>query len=109
MASQEKQQLVMKALTMGVPEHIIPGIVEYVTEGCPLGGFLHSVFSNDLIDSFARADETNIAAMFNIVKFIYNEVDTGCYGSPERVAAWINEKREQREATEKHPTVPSQG
>lgn len=74
----------------GLPEHIRGGIKRYIEEKIPPGGFLTAVLSNDLVRSFASADHVNRHMMFDIVKWLYNEAPKNCWGSPERVKAWLN-------------------
>ena len=42
-----------------IPPHMHEGVRAYVLQGVEPGGFLYAVFSNNLVDSFARADNTN--------------------------------------------------
>lgn len=65
------------------------GIDRYVEDRCPPGSFLTAVLSNDLKESFGRADEENIRDMFEIVSYCYNEIPFDCWGSPERVKHWL--------------------
>lgn len=71
-----------------LPEHIRGGVKRYVEEGVLPGSFLRAVICNQLKESFMLADETNIARMFDIVGFFYNEVPSGCWGSPEKMKKW---------------------
>jgi len=64
-------------------------IDRYANDHVPTGGFLEAVLGNNLRESFARADEGNIRDMFEIVKYCYNEIPGICWGSPERVRAWL--------------------
>lgn len=74
---------------MYIPERTKVQIDEYVQTGCPVGGFLEAVLSNNLMEAFARADEENCASMFGIVHYLYNKVPLDCWGSPENYKAWI--------------------
>ena len=76
------------------------GIENWVNHGF-CGGFLRAVLENNLADSFSRADEENRADMFEIIKFIYNEIPGNCWGSPEKCDAW--EKRKTEEMARKIP------
>ena len=87
------------------PPQIIDGIRRYVDERIPPGGFLTAVLENDLKEAFGRADDGNIAAMFGIVAYCYNEIPGVCWGSPERVKAWLTEEREV-ERPEGLPDIP---
>ena len=60
----------------------------YIEEGRPTGSFLRALFSNDLMETFGRADDTNRAMIFEWVRFVHNEAPSGCHGSPQMVKAW---------------------
>ena len=64
-------------------------IDRYVNDHCPVGGFLTAVLSNDLVGSFGKADEENRANLFDIVSYCYNEIPSPCWGSLEKVQAWL--------------------
>ena len=72
-----------------LPEHIRHGVKIYIEHGIEPGDFLTAVISNDLKGSFAVADEINRDRLFDIVSFFYNEAPMDCWGSRERMAAWI--------------------
>lgn len=74
---------------MSAPPHIIDGIRNYVDERIPPGGFLNAVLENDLKEAFSRADEQSLAGMFGIVSYCYNEIPGVCWGSPQKVEAWL--------------------
>ena len=75
-----------------LPEHIRGATQRYIERGILPGDFLQAVICNDLKESFARADEENIAKMFDIVSFFYNEVPRLCWGSKERMKTWMANK-----------------
>ena len=72
-----------------VPDHIRETILAYINDRRPTGGFLEAVISNNLVESFARADEINQRAMFYIVSFFYNKAPMACWGSKARYEEWI--------------------
>lgn len=76
---------------------IIDSLTRYVEQHCPTGGFLKAVLSNDLFDAVARADHENIRTIPEIAYYIYNELPDGCHGSRDKVQAWIDFGRKQRE------------
>lgn len=76
------------AVARGVPGHGAPGIARYVIYGIEPGGFVTAVIENSLCEAFGRADETNRAALFEIVKYFYNEVPAPAWGSREKRLAW---------------------
>jgi len=80
-----------------IPEFTKHQIDQYVAHGICTGSFLTAVLENNLIQAFACADEDNLANMFHIVSYVYNHVPTACYGSPEKMAAWREMKRKERD------------
>jgi hypothetical protein len=74
------------------------GIDRYAATGCPVGGFLTAVLSNDLKNAVMRADDENSADLFEIVRYCYWEITSPCWGSPEIVRAWIQKHADVREA-----------
>ena len=72
------------------------GIIRYVENGTPPGEFLFAVLSNDLKESFGKADLENRRDMFEIVSFCYNYIPIECWGSEEKVNAWLEKKAEER-------------
>ena len=77
---------------------ILETLYNYIDEGCPTGGFLNAVLSNNLKESFGRADNFNQEHLHDIVQFLYNEAPGPCWGSPDKVKAWI-EKHKKRSTT----------
>lgn len=74
-----------------IPELTIESLRLYREHRCRPGDFLTAVLCNDLFEAFGRADDENAAAMRQICKYIYNEVPSRCWGSRERVAAWLED------------------
>jgi len=72
-----------------LPEHIRGGVKRYIEDGILPGSFLIAVICNKLIDSFLRADDTNLESMIDIVDFFYNEAPSECHGSEEKMQLWI--------------------
>lgn len=68
----------------------------YVQEGYPTGSFLRAVLENDLTEACARADYINIYRIPEIVKYLYNGVPSECWGSPEKVAIWLDKHAQRR-------------
>ena len=72
-----------------VPEHTLESLRNYVEHRLPPGGFLGAVLENNLSEACGRADTRNLYALWDIVKYVYNCVPSECWGSPEKVAAWL--------------------
>ncbi len=83
---------------MVIPDHMLDGLREYVDHGIPQGHFLTAVITNDLKEACARADRTNLRIIPAYVAWLYNEADARCWGSREKMDAWIDAKREARKA-----------
>ena len=73
-----------------ITEELFITLNNYAYKKIPTGGFLEAVLCNDLSNAFGRADSDNILAMHQIVKFVYNKLPCGCWGSKEIVDAWLN-------------------
>ena len=69
-------------------DYMLGGVQRYVERGIEPGHFLRAVLSNDLKESFKRADDENTKHMREWVAFIYWELPGGCHGSPEHVKDW---------------------
>lgn len=72
---------------------LIGGMQLYIEEGILPGHFLSAVLRNDLFEAVGRADSYNLSLIPNIVKWIWNEAPSQCWGSPEKVRAWIDLRR----------------
>lgn len=71
-----------------IPEHMRAGIRRYIENGSRTGGFLNALLSNDLMDTYRRADLTNRASMANWMRFL-SSMPPGSHGSRSNVKAWI--------------------
>tara|TARA_Y100000310_G_scaffold42170_1_gene39435 strand:- start:3001 stop:3273 length:273 start_codon:yes stop_codon:yes gene_type:complete len=74
-----------------LPERLRGGVRDYIEEGNPPGGFLTAVIQNDLMGSLRRADGSSRKHLFDIGFFFYNEAPGNCWGTPEIMAAWIEQ------------------
>jgi len=70
-------------------EDTLESFSRYVYHKIPMGGFFTAVLSNDLKESFARADYTNQNNMHGIVSFCSNELPSLCWGSLKKVEEWL--------------------
>ncbi len=69
---------------------ILEGINRFVLRHQPVGGFLTAVLSNNLREALAQADPNNATIMLQIVSYCHNEIPGSCWGSPEKVKAWLD-------------------
>ncbi len=71
-----------------IPSHMQGAMERYIENGESVGGFLSALLSNDLRETFSRADDTNQRAVLAYVQFLYNYAPSGCWGSRERFDKW---------------------
>lgn len=84
----------------GIPDRLLEPLYGHIEHGCPTGGFLQAVLSNDLQESFGRADDESRFAIPSLVTFLCNYAPAPCWGSPDKVKAWQT-KRLETEAAER--------
>jgi len=75
----------------GVPAHD-GSLVHYILDGHPMGHFLTNVVENNLRGAIYHADNVNALALSNVVSFLFNSAPADCWGSPEKVKAWIERR-----------------
>ena len=80
-----------------IPEHIKGGIERFVFHGLLPGHFLTAVLTNDLIEAVNRADDESLDHLGPIVKFVYNEIPSTCWGTKLKVAEWNAQKQGERD------------
>lgn len=81
------------------PSNIRDSMQRYIEEGIPPGDFLLAFLSNDLMDALGRADWINIHQFKEIGEWLFMRAPMGCYGSPENVRRWLENKAALRELT----------
>jgi len=72
-----------------IPENLEHSLRVYADEGRPTGGFLQKCLENNLMVAVGAADHKSYAALKEICQYIYNEVPSSCWGSPEKVKEWL--------------------
>lgn len=78
-----------KEYVTSLPLHMRDAVLLYIEHGYMPGSFLTALLSNDLKETFARADDVNQRAVRDYVQYLYSFAPGGCWGSPERVQAWV--------------------
>ena len=73
----------------GLPEGLRAGFRDYIEGHHPMGHFGMAVMRNDLVEAIRRADAINPPLLPAIVFWLYNEAPSPCWGSPEKVEAWL--------------------
>ena len=77
------------SLIAGIPLPILEGLRKYGLHHLPVGGFLYAVLCNNLHQAVCRADVGSLAEIRQIVLYVYNAMPSPCWGSPEKVEAWL--------------------
>lgn len=75
-----------------IPERMMGGLQRYIDHGIAPGSFLCAVLENNLKDAVGRADAENLANLPAYVGYLYNEAPMACWGSPQKISAWLDEK-----------------
>ena len=79
-----------------IPERMMGGIERYINHGITPGHFLTAVLKNDLMEAISHGDLENQKNLVAYAGYLYNEAPTACYGSPEKVKAWVKSKSQER-------------
>lgn len=80
----------MRAPRTWVPMHLRDGFTRYVVQGIPTGSGMRSILEDrPLSDVLPHLDETAEQHVGSIYRFLYNAAPGECFGSPEKVKAWI--------------------
>ena len=64
------------------------------------GGFLNACLENDLVGAIHRADPESLAILPQIVHYLWNEVRSDAWGSPDIVNKWLNQKGSENDPKE---------
>jgi hypothetical protein len=71
---------------------MMEGLRAYIDEGRAPGQFLTAIICNDLRGAVDRADNENLANIAAFVGYLYNEAPSACWGSVEKMDAWLDKK-----------------
>lgn len=72
-----------------VPHNLQEGLQAYVLTGRPVGNYLTAVLENDLLEAVSRGDDASLAGLKPTVQLLYNYTPRNCWGSRDKVSAWI--------------------
>lgn len=76
-----------------IPDYMASGIRRYIDEGIAPGQFLTAVITNNLRNAVWYADDENQANLPAYIAYFYNEAPASCWGSPEKMGAWLTERK----------------
>ena len=80
-----------------VPNHIMPGLVNFVEKGWEPGSFLQAVLTNDLFRAVGQADDINRSRLHNITTFIYNVFPSRIVRTKKGYNDWLEVEFEERD------------
>lgn len=72
-----------------IPDRMMDGITRYIEHRVPPGGFLSAVICNDLSMAVGLADDENARNLPAYVAYFYNEAPSPCWGSKDKMDAWL--------------------
>ena len=87
--NRQRAEVLKNCKARGVPEHMIPSLLDYLIEGRVYGSFLRAVLRNDLCEAAFHADGQNIASWLIWARTMYNDLPSPAWGTSEKVLAWI--------------------
>lgn len=73
----------------GLPAYMFDGLWRYYWDGIPPGSFMFNLLGDSLSRAVMYADDNNVQCLKDWSVFIYNHVDSNCWGSDEKVRRWI--------------------
>jgi hypothetical protein len=72
-----------------IPAHTKAALDRYVEHKMLPGGFLMAVLTNDLFGAVGRADSENLAALPDIVRYVYNQMPADSWGSKDQIYKFV--------------------
>lgn len=83
-----------EAALHGIPPMILEGLKRYIDQRVPTGDFLYAVLTNNLREAVFRADLHSELSLSKIVRWLHWEAPSQCWGSVEKVGAWLKDHQE---------------
>lgn len=71
-----------------IPEHMRPGLLNWIALGTPPGSFLCCVIENDLFGALRSADDINRDLLLEYATFFHNYAPVMCHGSRDVFEIW---------------------
>ena len=87
-----------------IPNRIKRAIDRHAEHGYPCGGFVTAVLENNFGQAALRAADGNVLLLREIALYLYGYIPESCWGSPEKVKSWQEQKQKERESAGKGKT-----
>ncbi len=78
----------------GLPGRYQTTMQRYLEDGIEPGSACRAILENDLAMAIGRADSDTLRQLPQIVKWLWNEIPEGAWGSKARVSGWMRAQRE---------------
>ena len=72
-----------------IPQQLKAALRRYADQRIATGGFLRACLENDLLRASCAADDINAGILRDIMRHIANNLPGECWGSREKVKAWL--------------------
>ena len=82
----------MAGVEYTIPPRLLVGLNRHVTDGSDVDSFTQALPSNDLQAAVYQADPESRTNLPAFVVYLHWQVPGNCWGSPETVKAWREEK-----------------
>ncbi len=80
----------MVGITGEVERRVQAALKPFIDRGEHPGDFWYSVLSNNLIGTYAHADEQNFKDLTQIIVYVTNSIPLGAWGSEDAVKNWMS-------------------
>lgn len=88
----------LKTSYPGLADWIVASLIRYVERSVPTGDCLRAALENDFRGFFMYADEATAAQAQRIAAYLHNELPADCWGSREKVRAWLRGEEDLEDA-----------
>lgn len=85
----DESELTQSLRDCGIPERMQGGIIRYIVNYIKPGDFLCAVITNNLKETFGKADEENQGIIRNYVNWFHNYAPGPCWGSEGKMMKWL--------------------
>ena len=86
------EERIYKFVRARLNETMTMGILDYAIRGHTPGGFLRSVFENNLVSAAERADMSNQRLLVTYASILVSVIPRAAWGSEALVARWIEHR-----------------
>ena len=90
-----------------IPDNMAHAIDNYIERGEPVGDFLTALICNNLSEAIGRADYLNLANLPAFAAYFYNYAPASCWGSKEKMDAWLELFRAGSSDQSQAPAAPN--